>query len=167
MCIRDRDFSIAKKYTPISYKKEIISTHESKSKENWGTGEFRHIQKLHEEILERFLYDIIIPIQEEINSSVHKSLKRENSTLIGNIRTAVENGDYYYFRKICTTSPSEVITELERLRNIQIQLIDLRKYIGCVGKSKEQLIKEDLLICLLYTSPSPRDRTRSRMPSSA
>ena len=23
------------------------------------------------------------------------------------------------------------------------------------------------LICLLYTSPSPRDRTRSRMPSSA
>ena len=24
-----------------------------------------------------------------------------------------------------------------------------------------------LMICLLYTSPSPRDRTRSRMPSSA
>ena len=26
---------------------------------------------------------------------------------------------------------------------------------------------EDPLDCLLYTSPSPRDRTRSRMPSSA
>ena len=26
---------------------------------------------------------------------------------------------------------------------------------------------EQELICLLYTSPSPRDRTRSRMPSSA
>ena len=25
----------------------------------------------------------------------------------------------------------------------------------------------DFIICLLYTSPSPRDRTRSRMPSSA
>ena len=25
----------------------------------------------------------------------------------------------------------------------------------------------DTLTCLLYTSPSPRDRTRSRMPSSA
>ena len=24
-----------------------------------------------------------------------------------------------------------------------------------------------LILCLLYTSPSPRDRTRSRMPSSA
>ena len=26
---------------------------------------------------------------------------------------------------------------------------------------------EMCMICLLYTSPSPRDRTRSRMPSSA
>ena len=28
-------------------------------------------------------------------------------------------------------------------------------------------VTDNLLICLLYTSPSPRDRTRSRMPSSA
>ena len=28
-------------------------------------------------------------------------------------------------------------------------------------------IDDDSCICLLYTSPSPRDRTRSRMPSSA
>ena len=27
--------------------------------------------------------------------------------------------------------------------------------------------KDNLNACLLYTSPSPRDRTRSRMPSSA
>ena len=27
--------------------------------------------------------------------------------------------------------------------------------------------RKTLLVCLLYTSPSPRDRTRSRMPSSA
>ena len=29
------------------------------------------------------------------------------------------------------------------------------------------LKKDTYWICLLYTSPSPRDRTRSRMPSSA
>ena len=29
------------------------------------------------------------------------------------------------------------------------------------------LIKKKKVACLLYTSPSPRDRTRSRMPSSA
>ena len=28
-------------------------------------------------------------------------------------------------------------------------------------------IRDGTLTCLLYTSPSPRDRTRSRMPSSA
>ena len=32
---------------------------------------------------------------------------------------------------------------------------------------KARLIGRRFQICLLYTSPSPRDRTRSRMPSSA
>ena len=31
----------------------------------------------------------------------------------------------------------------------------------------ETVVNTGLCICLLYTSPSPRDRTRSRMPSSA
>ena len=39
----------------------------------------------------------------------------------------------------------------------------LNIYVGNAGN----LIKDTSLICLLYTSPSPRDRTRSRMPSSA
>ena len=30
-----------------------------------------------------------------------------------------------------------------------------------------QAVREAARRCLLYTSPSPRDRTRSRMPSSA
>ena len=36
-------------------------------------------------------------------------------------------------------------------------------------ESCEEMKHADVLIerCLLYTSPSPRDRTRSRMPSSA
>ena len=32
---------------------------------------------------------------------------------------------------------------------------------------KGQFQLENISTCLLYTSPSPRDRTRSRMPSSA
>ena len=35
------------------------------------------------------------------------------------------------------------------------------------GKRKSLYVKDDDYSCLLYTSPSPRDRTRSRMPSSA
>ena len=32
---------------------------------------------------------------------------------------------------------------------------------------KNETISPLVMTCLLYTSPSPRDRTRSRMPSSA
>ena len=39
---------------------------------------------------------------------------------------------------------------------------------GIRGSLKASMdIKRDSMGCLLYTSPSPRDRTRSRMPSSA
>ena len=36
-----------------------------------------------------------------------------------------------------------------------------------IPEIKDQLERVMHLVCLLYTSPSPRDRTRSRMPSSA
>ena len=39
--------------------------------------------------------------------------------------------------------------------------------LGVQAKGVEADRKEDIIACLLYTSPSPRDRTRSRMPSSA
>ena len=35
-----------------------------------------------------------------------------------------------------------------------------------IGQVREKKV-ENYYSCLLYTSPSPRDRTRSRMPSSA
>jgi hypothetical protein len=35
------------------------------------------------------------------------------------------------------------------------------------GNNYKVYMSEEGIICLLYTSPSPRDRTRSRMPSSA
>ena len=49
--------------------------------------------------------------------------------------------------------------------------IDVHAFVQKVHVSKvmkgEQINILGELICLLYTSPSPRDRTRSRMPSSA
>ena len=40
------------------------------------------------------------------------------------------------------------------------------KVLGAVLKQTGRVI-DSFTACLLYTSPSPRDRTRSRMPSSA
>ena len=36
-----------------------------------------------------------------------------------------------------------------------------------LGLSTNTGVEGEDIVCLLYTSPSPRDRTRSRMPSSA
>ena len=49
------------------------------------------------------------------------------------------------------------------LRDTKISDVALSHLVKC-GKLKKLEVSE---CCLLYTSPSPRDRTRSRMPSSA
>ena len=36
-----------------------------------------------------------------------------------------------------------------------------------IWSNTKEIIEKGSDFCLLYTSPSPRDRTRSRMPSSA
>ena len=45
--------------------------------------------------------------------------------------------------------------------------VSLGGKIGTSASLKGHIKNRQLLNCLLYTSPSPRDRTRSRMPSSA
>ena len=51
------------------------------------------------------------------------------------------------------------MTVKAKTKNIGISVKKLRPYVNLVRGKKA--------VCLLYTSPSPRDRTRSRMPSSA
>ena len=55
-----------------------------------------------------------------------------------------------------------MLVESARLRDIADALAEAKSM-------RVSRIEEGLVIgaCLLYTSPSPRDRTRSRMPSSA
>ena len=77
-------------------------------------------------------------------------------------------GPFQLFPIITTYAPSSFRLAVRMLRE-EIQLLqEPGSYVGEVvkvmGKTKV-LVK--VRICLLYTSPSPRDRTRSRMPSSA
>ena len=60
-----------------------------------------------------------------------------------------------------------VQTILPSGENVAIKLTTARYYTPS-GKSIQQTgIDPDILVCLLYTSPSPRDVEESRMPSSA
>ena len=72
----------------------------------------------------------------------------------------IADSEREYIQKVC--SHEKIPLKLEELEkhheNNQFDQI----YQECVFT-----FKEFSLDCLLYTSPSPRDRTRSRMPSSA
>ena len=80
---------------------------------------------------------------------------------------------------VFATNNSNKIKEVQALLPSHIKLVSLEE-IGCVEDipetqdtiegnaiQKADYIKTHYGLCLLYTSPSPRDRTRSRMPSSA
>ena len=42
-----------------------------------------------------------------------------------------------------------------------------KEYLQSVGEMNRAREEEQAFLCLLYTSPSPRDKRQSRMPSSA
>ena len=59
-------------------------------------------------------------------------------------------------------------------RNVPLKSADYPRLIKAMGMIESRMNLDENVIknlwnksCLLYTSPSPRDRTRSRMPSSA
>ena len=55
----------------------------------------------------------------------------------------------------------------EMVRDIPDHTVGIDLILKALVDKKHGVIKSLADICLLYTSPSPRDRTRSRMPSSA
>ena len=68
-----------------------------------------------------------------------------------------------------TESLRASLAELPFISPAQVeQWVELQ---GTIDRTRDYLIRAvpqaQFSICLLYTSPSPRDRTRSRMPSSA
>ena len=68
------------------------------------------------------------------------------------------------------TPPPLVSREREGLNNIKLHKIFANIHVPAMIITNVYADKqhdEDKYSCLLYTSPSPRDRTRSRMPSSA
>ena len=51
------------------------------------------------------------------------------------------------------------ISKLSKSSDVSLQAENFKKMV--------LTLNDDIRVCLLYTSPSPRDRQKSRMPSSA
>ena len=64
-----------------------------------------------------------------------------------------------------TDDADRVLTELNKLR--REYLIDLADAVVAVRDTDGKVQIKQSISCLLYTSPSPRDKRQSRMPSSA
>ena len=62
---------------------------------------------------------------------------------------------------------SDIDVQLKRRGDLIPQIVETVKAYAAHEKSLFEDIVAKRNDCLLYTSPSPRDRTRSRMPSSA
>ena len=66
-----------------------------------------------------------------------------------------------------SVSQDEVIAEIETDKVVLEVLAPSDGKISKIHKNEGDTVLSAELICLLYTSPSPRDKRQSRMPSSA
>ena len=76
---------------------------------------------------------------------------------------------YYGENTVMRTPPPDLPSLLlkERIVYLGLPLFSDDDAKRQLGMDVTELIIAQLLYCLLYTSPSPRDRQKSRMPSSA
>ena len=88
--------------------------------------------------------------------------------------TSNDNTKYFVRSKNMLTACDKDIVDFSILKGDEVivnRIItrNTDEFVGVIENSKNFsfVVLDKVLNCLLYTSPSPRDRTRSRMPSSA
>ena len=99
------------------------------------------------------IYSSSAQIQIKKSDASSSFLTTEVTTLFQGTRVNVQND-------IAVITSNHILTKVVQLLNLQTSITE-------VGRVKSSLLYKTNIPCLLYTSPSPRDRTRSRMPSSA
>ena len=77
------------------------------------------------------------------------------------IRVSIYVGTLFLFQNCSSQLPS--IWVLRDIQSLDAKVMSTVQWLK-IEKSNVKFLDK---ACLLYTSPSPRDRTRSRMPSSA
>ena len=148
MCIRDSSKSHTGAHIVHSALRNILGDHVAQAGSNVTPGKFRfdfsHTEKVSQEEL-----DEIFALS---NSAVFEDY--EVNTNIMNIDEAKNEGALAFF--------GDKYEDDVRVVNIG----DFSKEL-CGGTHVHNSHDVGLIVCLLYTSPSPRDLSTSRMPSSA
>ena len=129
-------------------------------------------QEVHEKAdkIDQILYDSL-PAFRHIRSFDHLLGKEQYNYHLNTVwidRCEVRQGDFYKFIKWQKKNPDAQIAESGQPADWIYKSTSLEhKISGRIKAPANGVSYYDAYACLLYTSPSPRDRTRSRMPSSA
>ena len=91
------------------------------------------------------------------HKEVSDRMKKEDRTMMKRNKYAKCNEAKTKWRKQFSERMQEQFTEYKRKKELGIPIGDSTSIPGDANDD----------VCLLYTSPSPRDRQKSRMPSSA
>ena len=114
----------------------------------------------------------------------YKYDKKNMSRIFENIKGLAEKNNLQIIIIPSMRTPADTIDYANKFfgsENLVIQNVDKKAYLSGLSIAKFLVVTCDstsmiseaaltgkpIYVCLLYTSPSPRDRTRSRMPSSA
>ena len=92
-------------------------------------------------------------------------------TRLQDLQRFVSVADGHVARNLFVTTNTERTDGVSRLgedRLLTGELLEhLRRFRETIARFPDGDVEDELVDCLLYTSPSPRDATLSRMPSSA
>ena len=131
-----------------------------------------------------FIRANIIPLLKQLNPNFNKSIKN-TIKVIGNTNTYLNNKVDKFIKNKIIESKSIKIIKIEEMKKIPraLNYAIISKVLKEYFSYKDNLIFKNVedtyalmlskkpsgqvFICLLYTSPSPRDTDKSRMPSSA
>ena len=106
-------------------------------------------------LLDKFMKDLIIQILAMVSEQERNESKRRQAQ---GIQIAKEKG--VYKGRPLLYSPNAKDPQKRIIYHRVVEMLE-------EGKAISKIAKEVNITCLLYTSPSPRDKRQSRMPSSA
>ena len=163
MCIRDRPEEVFKPRRTLllllSFIETITFYHQY---QRLASPDGQYIMSTKEDVQAAFslMKEALFSKSDELTNASRKFLER--------LKKEVKAGEIFYSKQLRKKLRIPMST-------LKRYLMDLSRngYLKIKGGSKyrgfeyEVVDYEEYKDCLLYTSPSPRDRTRSRMPSSA
>ena len=91
-----------------------------------------------------------------------------NDRLMPHLHLSIQSGDAMILKRMKRRhNPEDVNNFIERCRKVRKEITFGADIIAGFPTENEEMFQNTYNFCLLYTSPSPRDMRRSRMPSSA